>query len=437
MATLERTLGLRDLTILVFGSVIGSGIFLVPGIILRQVDGSVGLGMTVWLVGGVLSLLGGLTYGELTAMKPEAGGLYVYIRDCFGRLPAFLYGWTLFLVIANGAIATLAVAFGTYLGKVVPLGAPGEKVAAVAMIALVTAVNVRGTRRSADLQNWTTLAKSALLLAISGVLFARGHHFGEATTSLWPARIDTSMLSHFGLAMIAVLWAYEGWQFATYSAGEAKNPQRDFPLAFLMGVVFLIGIYLIANLAYLAAIGPQGATSSTTIAATSIAAVWSARASKLVSLAILVSVFSAANSIQLTAPRVFYAMAQDRLFFRGLAEIHPEFRTPAAAITVGGIWAAVLAATGTFEKLLGYVVFAGWIFYGLAAASIFVYRRRQPDAPRPYRVPGYPWTPLIFVLAAVALVANTIASTPKDAAVGVGIVLLGLPAYLFFLHWEI
>ena len=431
--TLERTLGLRDLTILVFGSVIGSGIFLVPGIILRQVDGSVGLGMLVWLVGGVLSLLGGLTYGELTAMKPEAGGLYVYIRDCFGRLPAFLYGWTLFLVIANGAIATLAVAFGTYLGKVVPLGAYGEKIAAVAMIALVTVVNVRGTRGSADLQNWTTLAKSALLLGICAVLFARGHHFGEATASLWPARMDRSMLSSFGLAMIAVLWAYEGWQFATYSAGEAKNPQRDFPLAFLMGVMFLIGIYLIANLGYLAAIGPAEATRSSTIAATSISTVWSVGAAKLVSLAILIAVFSAANSIQLTAPRVFYAMAQDRLFFRSLAEIHPKFHTPAAAITVGGIWAAVLAATGTFEKLLGYVVFAGWIFYGLAAASIFLYRRREPDAVRPYRVPGYPWTPLIFVLAAIALVANTIVSVPKDAAVGMGIVLMGLPAYLFFL----
>lgn len=430
--TLERTLGLRDLTFLVFGSVIGSGVFLVPGIILRQVDGSVGLGMLVWVVGGVLSLLGGLTYGELTSMKPEAGGLYVYIRDCFGRLPAFLYGWSLFLVIANGGIATLAVAFGTYLGQVVPLGHTGEKVAAVAMIALVTAVNVRGTRGSANLQNWTTLAKSVLLLGISAVLLARGRHFGEATASLWPARMDRSMVSSFGLAMIAVLWAYEGWQFATYSAGEAKNPRRDFPLAFLMGVLFLIGIYMVANLGYLAALGPAEATRSSTIAATSMTTVWSTGASKLVSLAILIAVFSAANSIQLTAPRVFYAMAQDGLFFRRLAEIHREFRTPAAAILVGGVWAAILAATGTFEKLLAYVIFAGWIFYGLAAASIFVYRRREPDAPRPYRVPGYPLTPLIFVLAALALVTNTVASAPIDAAVGAGIVLLGLPAYLFW-----
>jgi APA family basic amino acid/polyamine antiporter len=238
MATLQRTLSLRDLTLLVFGSVIGSGVFLVPGAILRQVDGSTGLAMLVWVVGGVLSLLGALTYGELAAMNPATGGLYVYIRDCFGRFPAFLYGWTLFLVIANGGIATLAVAFGTYIGKVVPLGASGEKAAAVAMIVVLTAVNVRGTRQSSDLMNWSTLVKSALLLAISAVLLARGHHYTDSVAALWPAQMGAKTFSNFGLAMISVLWAYEGWQFASYSAGEAKDPQRNLPLAFLAGVLF-------------------------------------------------------------------------------------------------------------------------------------------------------------------------------------------------------
>ena len=247
MATLQRTLGLRDMTLLVFGSVIGSGVFLVPGAILRQVDGSTGLAMLVWVVGGVLSLLGALTYGELAAMNPAAGGLYVYIRDCFGRLPAFLYGWTLFLVIANGAIATLAVAFGTYLGKVVPLGASGEKTAAVVMIAVLTAVNVRGTRQSSDLMNWSTLVKSLLLLGISAVLLVRGHHYTDTAAALWPAQLGAKTFSNFGLAMISVLWAYEGWQFATYSAGEAKDPQRNLPLAFLTGVLFLIFIYVLTD----------------------------------------------------------------------------------------------------------------------------------------------------------------------------------------------
>jgi len=431
VANLQRTLGLRDLTILVYGSVVGSGIFLVPGGILRQVGGSTGLAMLVWVAGGVLSLLGALTYGELSAMKPEAGGLYIYIRDCFGRLPAFLYGWTLFLVIANGAVATLAVAFSTYLGTVIPLGYWSGKAVAVGMIAVITIVNVRSTRASSDLMNWTTLGKTVLLLAIAAVLLWRGKHFDQVTASLWPEHVTAETFSNFGLAMISVLWAYEGWQFATYSAGEAKDPQRNFPRAFLIGVLCLIGVYVLVNLAYLKALGPQAAAGSNTIAASAIATVMNPRASTLVSLAILFAVFSAANSVQLTSPRVFFAMARDGLFFRRLAVVHPRFHTPAAAVTAGGIWAAVLAFTGTFEQLLTYVVFAGWIFYGLAAASIFVYRRRLPELARPYRVPGYPWTPLVFVIAAAALVANTMYSAPKTAAVGLGIVLLGLPAYLF------
>ena len=432
MTTLARTLGLRDLILLIIGSVIGSGIFLVPGAILRQVEGSVGLALLVWLGGGVLSLLGALTYGELAAMNPAAGGLYVYIRDCFGRLPAFLYGWTLFLVIASGSVATLAVAFSTYLGEVVRMPPLVAKIVSVAMITVVTAVNALGTRQSADLQNWTTLIKVSAILAMSAVLFSLGRNYSDIAPALWPAHAGRSLLSNFGVAMIAVLWAYEGWQFASYSAGEALDPQRDFPRAFLAGTVFLIAIYLLANAAYLVALGPTDTAQSNAIAATSVARVLSPAAAKGVALAILISVFSAANSIQLTAPRVFYAMAADGLFFRRLAEVHPRFRTPAIAVLAGGVWSALLAWTGTFQQLFTYVIFAGWIFYGLAAASIFVYRRRSPDALRPYRVPGYPWTPLLFVAASAALVINTIAAAPRGAAVGIGIVLLGLPAYLIW-----
>jgi len=432
MATLPRTLGLRDLTLLIIGSVIGSGIFLVPGAILRQVAGSMALALLVWFAGGVLSLLGALTYGELSAMNPAAGGLYVYIRDCFGRLPAFLYGWTLFLVIASGSVATLAVAFSTYLGQILPLTNFAGKVASVAMIAAVTAVNVRGTRQSADLQNSTTLVKAGAILVMSAVLFWLGHGFASSGAALWPASESRSLVSGFGLAMIAVLWAYEGWQFATYSAGEAIDPQRNFPRAFLAGIMALIAFYLLANLAYLAALGPVRAAASDAIAATAIAATVSPAGAKLVALAILVSVFSAANSVQLTAPRVFYAMAADGLFFRRLAEVHPRFRTPAFAVLAGGAWSALLACSGTFQQLFTYVIFVGWIFYALAAASIFVYRKRAPDRLRPYRVPGYPWTPLVFILAAAALVANTITATPRDTVAGLGIVLLGLPAYFIW-----
>jgi APA family basic amino acid/polyamine antiporter len=430
--TLVRTLGLRDLTMLVIGGVIGSGIFLVPGAIQRRVGNSVGLAILVWVAGGFLSLVGALTYGELAAMKPEAGGLYVYIRDCFGRLPAFLYGWTLFLVIASGGIAALAVAFGAYLGQIIPLTPLMMKVTSVAIIAVITVVNIYGTRESSDLQNWTTYAKIIGILAMSGVLLRLGHGFHGSGALLWPARANSSMFSSFGLAMIAALWSYEGWQFASFSAGEAAHPQRDFPRAFFYGTLSLTIIYVSAASSYVAALGPEAAGHSDTIAAAAMAVILGPMAAKFVAFLIMISTFSSANSIQLTSPRVYYAMAGDGLFFRRMAEVHPRFRTPAFAIFTSGFWAAILACLGSFEQLFTYVIFTGWIFYGLAGASIFIYRKRMPGAELPYRVPGYPWTPAIFVLASAALVANAISSRPAGATQGLGIVLAGLPAYLLW-----
>jgi basic amino acid/polyamine antiporter, APA family len=429
MTQLVKTLRLRDLVLLIIGSVIGSGIFLVPGSVLRQVDHSVGVASLVWIVGGVLSLLGALSYGELAAMRPASGGLYVYIRDAFGSLPAFLYGWAMFLAIASGTIASLAVAFSTYLGAVLPLGPLAAKIVAIAVIAIITVVNVWGTRQSSDLQNYTTLVKLLLILVISVILLILGRGYSAIPAALWTEPVSASLLSKFGLAMIAVLWAYEGWQFVTYCAGETLNPKKDFPRALGSSVLFLAGVYLLANLAYLAALGPARAAESDTIAATSMAAVLGPSAAKLVALTILISVFSAINSVSLTAPRVFYAMATDGLFFRKLAEVHPRFHTPAFAVTVLGLWSAVLACLGKFQELVNYTMFVAWISYGFGAASVFAYRRKYPDLPRPYLVPGYPWTPLIFVAAAAALVLNVIISTPRNASIGLGIVALGLPAY--------
>ncbi len=427
---LRRILGMWDLVLMIIGTVIGSGIFLVPGAVLRAVGNSVPLGLTVWLAGGILSLLGALTYGELSSMKPRAGGLYVYIRDCFGPFPAFLFGWTLFFVISSGSIATLAVAFGNYLGEFLQLSAWGTKSVALLVILVITAVNVRGTRQSADLLNVTTAIKVTAILVVSAVLLWQGRNpiFGSGDQT----DHQSMGVSGFGLAMISVLWAYEGWQYVTYSAGETVNPQRTFPLAFLIGSAALIAIYLFANLGYLAALGASGVAGSTRVAATALGAVVSHGAGKIVAIAILISMFSAANSIMLNAPRVYYAMARDGLFFHSLSQVHPRFGTPALAVGAAGIWSAVLAASGTFEQLLTYVVFIGWIFYGLAAASIFIYRKRAPDAARPYRVPAYPWTPIVFILAAMALVGNTIATQPVRAAIGLGIVFLGAPAYAFW-----
>src|ERR1700730_3466484 len=427
--TLVRTLGLRDLTMLVIGGVIGSGIFLVPGAIQRRVGNSVGLAILVWVAGGFLSLVGALTYGELAAMKPQAGGLYVYIRDCFGRLPAFLYGWTLFLVIASGGIAALAVAFSVYLGQIIPLTPLMMNVTSVAIIAVITIVNIYGTRESSDLQNWTTYAKIIGILAMSGVLLWLGHGFHGSGALLWPARVNGSTISNFGLAMIAALWSYEGWQFASFSAGEAAHPQRDFPRAFFYGTLSLTIIYVTAALSYVAALGPEAAGHSDTIAAAAMAVILGPMAAKFVALLIMISTFSSANSIQLTSPRVYYALASDGLFFRRMAEVHPRFRTPAFAIITSGVWAAILACLGSFEQLFTYVIFTGWIFYGLAGASIFFYRSRMPGSELPYRVPGYPWTPAIFVLASAAFVANAVLSGPAGAFQGLGVVLAGLPAY--------
>lgn len=436
MTKLARVLNLRDLTLLTIGSVIGSGIFLVPGEVLRQAGGQVGPAMLVWLVGGVLSLLGALTYGELSAVNPKAGGLYVHLRDCFGPLPAFLFGWTLFFAMNGGTVATLAVAFSTTLSQIVPLSGPMTKVVSLAMIAVLTAVNVKGTRESADLQNWTTGIKVGAILLMAVALLTFGHGFTNSSVAIWPGAFSGSLVSGFGLAMIGVLWAYEGWQYVTFSAGEVVNPQRNYPRALFVGTAALISIYLIANVAYVAALGPVGVAGSTSVAAESLTAVVNPTAAKLITITILVSVFSAANSNVLTCPRVYYAMARDGLFFRKLAEVHPRFGTPAFAILAGSLWSAVLAVAGTFTELFTYVVFCGWIFYGLSAATIFVYRKRLPDAERPYKVPGYPWTPLLFIAAAVVLVANTLLNNlrdqPRKTALALGSVLLGVPAYLIW-----
>jgi APA family basic amino acid/polyamine antiporter len=438
MSSLSRTLRPRDLLLLFIGSVIGSGIFLTPGLILRQLDGSVGAAFLVWIVGGVLSLLGALTYAELSAANPEAGGLYCFIRDGFGRIPAFLYGWSLFLVIASGTIAALAHAFTRYLAEVVPFPTAATKPTAVAMIAVVTAVNVWGTRKSSDLQNWTTLIKALAVAALSAVLLALGHHAGEIPGALPATQHGTALFSAFGLAMIAVLWAYEGWQFGTYSAGEVIDPQKSFPRAFLLGSLILVALYLVANVAYLIALGPAAATASDAIAATAASSVLGPWAGKFIALTILISVFSSTNSVILTAPRVFYAMANDNLFFKKLAEVHPRFGTPAAAIISLGVWSAILACAGKFAELIGGVIFIGWIFYGLGAAAIFPLRRKSPNAKLPYRVPGYPFTPFLFVLAAAAIVANAIILAFYDPAsfqhivVAIILFMLGLPAYAFW-----
>lgn len=403
---LARTLRECDLLYLFVGSVIGSGIFLTPGLILRQLGGSVGYSL-VWLLGGVLSLLGALTYAELAAANPEAGGLYCYIRDAFGRLPAFLYGWSLLLVIASATIAALAHAFTAYLQEIIALSAAGKLIVPIGMIGVVTFVNIWGTRKSSDLQNVTTLIKVGIIVLLGSVLlilgFWRGKHAAEIPAAMGSPLSGMALLSAFGFAMITVLWAYEGWQFGTYSAGEVENPQKSFPRAFLAGSLLLAGLYLFAVIAYLVALGPRAATASDTIAA------------------------AAATS----------ALGPWAGMLR-IAEVHPRFGTPAAAVFVLGVWSCILALAGGFEKLANGAILIGWIFYGLGAAVIFPIRAANRGKAIPYRVPGYPVTPLLFVLAALAIVGNAVYGAMVDPRqftyllVAIAIMLLGLPGYYFW-----
>ena len=430
--SLRRTLSQRDLILIVVGTVIGSGIFLTPGAVVRA-SGSGGMALAAWTVGGVLSLLGALTFAELGASRPESGGLYAYLRDAFGPGLAFLFGWTMFLVIGSGSLATLAAAFARYAAAFVPLSSWAAGAVSVLMIVLVAALNIRGTRQSADVQGVATAIKAGVILLLAVLLIATGGDSAAAVAGSgvwWPQQISIGTLSGALTGMIGVLWAYEGWQYVTYSAGETVDPQRAFARGIVVGTGVLIGIYVLANVGYMSALGVAGVASSDRVASDAAALVLGPWAGKLLAAIILVSIFSAANGLMLTLPRLFYAMARDRIFFARLAQVHPRFGTPAAAILGTGVWAAVLVLSGSFETLLTYVVFMSWLWFALAAAAIFVYRRREPHAHRPFRTPGYPVTPALFIAAALVIVGNTIIAQPVQSLLGVGLAVLGVPAFL-------
>ena len=428
-SSLARVLSLRDLIAIVFGTVIGSGVFIIPGTVLREVGARVNVSLAVWAIGGVLSLLGALTYGELGAMQPEAGGLYVYIRDAFGSLPAFLYGWSLFFVIGSGSAATLAVASTLYLGKLIPLNPLATHLVPLVLIAFCAALNVRGTRQSATVTTWMTVTKIAAIAAMTVGLLIVGRAPGAVVPPAPPPMTGLALFSASGLAMIATLWAYEGWQYVTFSAGETRTRSARSPAGSSSGprassrsmswpTSRTSGCWAVP-----VSPSPTGSRRTPSVRA------FGPAAAVVIVIVAEIAVLSALNSVILTAPRVFYAMARDGVFFRRLAEVHPRFGTPAFAILTSAAWAMLLAATGTYEQLLTYVIFSGWIFYGLGALAVFWYRRYRPDMPRPFHVPGYPVTPALFVLSALALVVNTMFGQPMRAAIGLGIVLLGAPAF--------
>jgi APA family basic amino acid/polyamine antiporter len=413
---------------IVVGTIIGSGIFLVPHDVARQI-GSVSTLALVWLIGGALALAGSLSLAELGAATPEAGGVYVYLRDAYGKLAAFLYGWAALLVIESGGIATLAVAFSIYASTFFPFTPLERKLVASAVIALLTAVNITGVKRAAWVQTFFTLAKLAGVAIIVGfALFA--HHGAPVLPAAGYVPAHTT-LSSFGVALVGVLWAYHGWHHLSHVAGEVKNPAQVLPRSFLLGALIVIVVYLAANIAYLQVLSlpAMAADAYQRVAAKTMEILWGPHGAAFVSGLILCSMFGATNGNIMGGARAYFAMARDGVMFAAVGKIHPRFATPYVALLIQGVWSIVLAATGTFEQLFTYVIFTGWIFYAAAALAVVVLRRKRPQLARPYRVWAYPVLPVAFAASALAIIINALVRSPRESSIGLGLVLLGVPVY--------
>jgi basic amino acid/polyamine antiporter, APA family len=412
----------------VVGGIIGGGIFRTPAAVAERI-GSPALILTVWVAGGAVALIGALCFGELGQRRPRAGGGYVYLREAWGPLPAFLYGWALLLVIASGAIAAIAVTFADYALALTGLPARFTLPLAIAAILLVSAVNYLGVRPGATVQNVFTLLKLLALAALVAV--------GLAAAPLPTLPAPPGAPHALGAALVPVLFTYGGWQQTNFIAEEMVNPERDLPRALLLGVATVVVVYLLANLAYLHVLGATGLAASTAPAADAMEAALGSTGGKLIAAGIAVSTFGFLNLVVLVTPRVFQAMAADGVFFPRLARLHPVHRTPAAAIGLQALWASALALSGSFSQLVDYVAFADWVFFGSTVAGLFVYRARDrregcSAAPGAFRTPGYPWTPGIFVGAASFVVASSIAANPWNALIGTGLLLLGVPVYWYW-----
>lgn len=427
---LVRELSCADGIALVVGTVIGSGIFLVPGPIAAQLH-SLSAVLLVWIVGGLLSLFGALSLGELGSMYPGAGGLYVYLRHAFGKPLAFLYGWGLLSMIQSGSIATLAVGFSLYLSRLFPLSIAGQKAAAIASILLLTGMNCIGLRLGKLVQNVSTISKLAGLALLFILLLWRGHiHLLQ--TSFSPTMPTWHSLLPFGAALVAVLWAYEGWHVVSFTAGEFRSPKQDLPKSLFLGTAAVAAIYVLMNIAYYSVLTPLAVRATDHAAATAIQTAYGMGTTVLISILILTSILGAMNGMILTGPRVYYAMARDGVFFRRLGQTNQRLHTPIAAILVQGVWASLLTLTGNFQQLFTYVIFTAWIFYGLTVAAVIVLRIRKPDLERSFRVPAYPLLPLFFVAAAVGISLGTILNDPVHACFGIAMILTGVPVYLSF-----
>src|SRR5579872_3358194 len=446
--SLVRGLSLLDSILLLASGIIGSSIFLTAKDIATPLPHPI-LFLGVWVIGGIVSLFGCVAFAELGSMFPDSGGQYVYLRETYGDLVAFLYGWMLFSVANGGTIAALAVASAAYMGQIIPFISQEHIVISVLgitltrahvvglfLIAVLTYVNVVGLRWGALLQNVSTWTKFTAMAAFVVLGFAIGKgnwsNFSPHGVPLTMGFTPSQFVSAMGIGLIAVFWAYDGWVYITWVAGEVKEPRRNVPLAMVFGILVVGVIYMAMNMTYVYAMPLTEVAKHETIAHAAAAALFSPRAAIWLSATIAISCFSAAATCTLSGARVYLAMAQDGVFFKRMAQIHPKWRTPAFSLIGQGIWAAFLTVSGRYDQLYTYVIYGMVLSYTLTVVGLFILRWKRPDASRPYRCTGYPWLPGIYVLVGTAWTLNTIITRPTEAFWGTFIVLIGVPGYLYW-----
>ncbi|HXB55663.1 MAG TPA: amino acid permease [Vicinamibacteria bacterium] len=445
--SLRRELGLLDSTLLAAGVIVGSGIFMTTGVMAVELP-SAPLLLLTWAVGGLLTLAGALTISELGAAMPEAGGQYVYLREAYGPLPAFLFGWLTLLVYQPGAIAAVAAGFAAYLGYFVPaLGTEnvlaaitvsgrsfslsmGQLVAAAVIVGL-TALNVRGVRVGSTVQNVFTFLKLGALagFVVLGFTMGTGRSASSGPPSATPG---AATLAGFGVALVAALWAYDGWINLTFSAGEIKDPARNLPRGLFLSTVIVTVAYLLVNAAYVRALPISEMQGVTRIAEKAATALFGPIGATLIAAAVAISTFGSTHGTILTGARVNYAMAKDHLFFSSAARVHPRFQTPHVSLWWQGCWSALLVLSGTFDQLFTFAMFAAILMYAGATAAVFTLRRKRPEMPRPYRTWGYPWMPLVYLGALLLLAGNTLSERPVESLAGLGLLALGVPVYQYW-----
>jgi basic amino acid/polyamine antiporter, APA family len=451
--SLIRGLTLLDSVLLLAGGIIGSSIFLTA----KDIAGPLphpALFFLVWVIGALISMSAAFAFAELGSMFPDSGGQYVYLREAFGDLVAFLYGWMLFTVGNGGTIAALSVASAAYLGAIFPaisdqhviVSAVGMTltrvhIVALSLVLMVTWINVIGLRRGAVLQNVSTWAKFLAMGAfvLLGVLFGKGNwsnftqHGGGPSAGIATGMSPSALLSALGVGLIAVFFAYDGWVYITWVAGEVQDPRRNVPRAMVLGIIVVAVVYLAMNFTYVYAMPLTEVAKHETIAASAAEVLFSPRAANWLSAVIALSCFGAMASCTLSGARVYYAMARDGVFFQRMAEVHPKWRTPALSLIGQAVWACLLTVSGRYDQLYTYVIFGMVVSYTLTVVGLFVLRWRRPDMPRPYRCTGYPWLPAIYVLLAGGWVVNTLFRRPHEALASGIIVLVGVP---FYLYWK-